>query len=422
MNGEASLWAIPADLPRNERIGARVVLTQLSGWRNGFITIELPNGRTVQFGDVESDRRVTISVTRWRFFWRALTGDDIGVGESYMDGDWHATDLVELCRLYLLDHSLLATPPAWRLGSRIRNAMFRHAKRNTLRRSPDNIRRHYDLSNAFYGLFLDPSMTYSSAVFEGAGDSLEEAQERKIDQICRRLGLAPGIEVLEIGSGWGAFALHAARHYGCRVTSLTLSENQLALARERARAAGLESQVDFRLLDYRNATGSFDRIVSIEMLEAVGYEYFETFFAKCASLLKPAGRMLIQSITFPDQRYDEYRKDLDFIRRHIFPGGILPSLFEITRTVRDATDLRIRDIRDIGLDYARTLRLWRERFLDRLPEVRDLGFDERFIRMWEFYLASCEAGFSLGFLSDLQIVFERPLTRAIIPPRGALLP
>jgi cyclopropane-fatty-acyl-phospholipid synthase len=294
------------------------------------------------------------------------------------------------------------------LPSRLHHRVLRFLHANRPARSARNIQYHYDLSNDLYQLFLDDSLTYSCAVFEPADLSLAQAQTRKIDQICRRLELRPGLALLEIGSGWGAFAIHAARHYGCRVTSLTLSRQQLELARERVAAAGLEAAVDIRLCDYREISGSFDRIVSIEMFEAVGYEYYRVFFEQCDRLLRPGGRMFLQTITVPDQRFERYRREFDWIRKYIFPGGLLASAHAIATALMRYTDLRIEWMQDIGPHYARTLRCWRERFLARRAEVDRLGFDERFHRMWEFYLASCEAAFATRHIGDVQMLLRRP--------------
>jgi cyclopropane-fatty-acyl-phospholipid synthase len=250
-------------------------------------------------------------------------------------------------------------------------------------------------------------MAYSCAVFDATHTTLADAQEEKLDGICRSLELQPGMHVLEIGSGWGGFAIHAARRYGCRVTSITLSQRQLELARERAREAGVEALVDFRLCDYRDVQGSFDRIVSIEMFEAVGYEYYAAFFRTCDRALRAGGRMLLQTITVPDEHFEAYRRGFDFIRKYIFPGGLLASVGVINETVQKQTRLRIEQVRNIGPHYAPTLHAWRQRFMQRLPEVRSLGFDERFIRMWEFYLACCEAQFAARSIGDVQLVLRR---------------
>ena len=394
-------------LPLRYRAAAKLVLAQLSRWRGRALTLSFPDRNVARFGDQGGEPPLHVTVRNWRFFWRALIGADIGLGESYMAGEWECSDLVALCREFLRNQSALPHRSPWTAMARLRHTLLRLTSANTLSGSRRNIQHHYDLSNELYRLFLDDSMMYSCAEFARADMSLAEAQRHKIDQICHRLDLRPGLTVLEIGSGWGEFAMHAARTYGCRVTSLTLSQQQLALARERVAAAGLSSLVDIRLCDYRQCTGTFDRIVSIEMLEAVGYEYYGAFFSQCHRLLAPDGRMFLQVITVPDQRFDSYRRDFDWIRKYIFPGGLLPSVHVISEALKRHTDLRIEWIRDIGPHYAPTLRHWRERFLSRWTDVRRLGFDERFRRMWEFYLASCEAAFATRWIGDAQMIVAR---------------
>jgi cyclopropane-fatty-acyl-phospholipid synthase len=396
-------------------IAARLVLERLTAWREGGIVVELPDGTAQRYGDGNAERPVRVRVNDWRFFTRALTGGDIGVGESYMDGKWDCSDLTELFRLFLLNQSVLSSRSPWNWLSTVAHRARRIVDVNTRFGSRRNIRYHYDLSNQLFATFLDESMTYSCGVFCGPDASLADAQREKIDGACRAIDLRPGQQLLEIGSGWGSFAMHAAREYGCRVTALTLSEQQLRLARERARQAGLAEQIDFQLCDYRDARGSHDHIVSIEMLEAVGAEYYGTFFKACDRLLRPGGRVFLQAITVPDQRFDAYRKQFDWIRKYIFPGGCLASLGAINAALKKHTSFQIEWLRDIGHHYAPTLRHWRERFLGRLPEVRRLGFDERFIRMWEFYLASCEAAFAARYIGDVQMVLSRPLEPRSLP-------
>ena len=409
MNGATLPLTVPSAVRRRDRLAAKLVLRQLARWRGAPLTMLLPDGGEILLGGENDGSPITVRIDDWRFFWRALTSADIGVGESYMDGEWHTDDLVGVCRGFLADPAAIDYDSStWTIGERLLNGWRHLSSLNTLSGSRRNIRYHYDLSNELFGLFLDETMLYSCAVFQREEATLGEAQIEKIDAICRALDLHAGHEVLEIGGGWGAFAIHAARRYGCHVTSLTLSEEQLRLARQRVAAAGLEDRVALRLCDYRDASGTFDRIVSIEMFEAVGYEYFGTFFAACARCLRPGGRMLLQTISVPDQRFDRYRRSFDWIRKYIFPGGLLPSLHEITVAVKDHSRLRIRRVEDIGPHYARTLHHWRDRFLARLPEVRRLGFDDRFVRMWDFYLASCEAAFAVRYVGDLQIELEQP--------------
>lgn len=405
----------------SDRLATRLVLAQLARWHAGALTVTLPDGQEHRFGPPRAAQRIAVTVHHWRFFRRILTGGDIGVGESYMDGDWTCNDLVGLCSAFLADQAVIDQRSPWTLASRALHAVQRWARANTLRGSKRNIQFHYDLSNELFALFLDESMTYSAAVFEPAGATLEAAQRAKLDGVCRALDLQPDQHVLEIGSGWGAFALHAARTYGARVTSLTLSHDQYRLARERVAAAGLSERIDIRLCDYRELHGRFDHLVSIEMFEAVGLKYYDAFFGACERLLAPGGRMFLQTIAMPDQRFDAYRRDYDWVRKYIFPGSLLASLHEVTASLKRVTGLRVESLRDIGPDYARTLGIWRERFLARRAEVRRLGFDDRFVRMWEYYLASCEAGFAVRYINDLQLVLSRPLpfARALAAPARA---
>lgn len=399
-------------LPKLDRLAIRLVLDRLARWQCGGVTLQLPDGEVRQLGTpVGGERPLLVQVYDWRFFRRLLLGGDIGAGESYVDGDWSCSDLVRLCALVVRDQSVLADDSSWRLGSRLVHGLRRWRERNSLRGSRRNIRRHYDLSNDFFQLFLDESMTYSAGVYPQPDATLAAAQREKLDGICRAIGLRPGQHVLEIGSGWGSFALHAAKQHGARVTSLTLSVEQQRLACERVAAAGLGDRVDIQLRDYRTMTGRFDHIVSIEMFEAVGFEYYDAFFATCERLLAPDGAVFLQTIAIPDQRFAAYRRDYDWLRKYIFPGSLLASLHGITDSLRRVTQLRIESLRDIGPDYARTLADWRHRFLARREAARRLGFDDRFLRLWEFYLASCEAAFGVRYLSDLQLVMRRPLAR-----------
>jgi cyclopropane-fatty-acyl-phospholipid synthase len=399
-------------VPLADRVAARLVLRQLERWHVGALRLELPDGRICELGEQRTARRVDVTVRDWRFFRRVLTAGDIGVGEAYMDGDWECSDLVELCRLFLEDQSVVDGGSGWTLPARVLHTMQRLVRANTLRGSRRNIQHHYDLGNDLFRLFLDDSMTYSAAVFARSDMTLEDAQREKLDGICRSLDLRPDQHILEIGSGWGSFAVHAAREYGCRVTSLTLSHDQLDLARQRVAEAGLADRVDVRLCDYRQVEGRFDRLVSIEMFEAVGLRYYDAFFAACDRLLRPRGRMFLQTIAIPDQRFDAYARDYDWTRKYIFPGSLLASLHEMTASLKRVTTLRVESLRDIGPDYARTLHHWRARFLARQHEVRRLGFGDRFIRMWDFYLASCEASFSARYINNLQLVMARPLPLA----------
>jgi cyclopropane-fatty-acyl-phospholipid synthase len=331
-----------------------------------------------------------------------------------MDGHWTCDDLPGLFRVMVLNGELTNRTTVDRGLGRVTeplNKAYHWLRRNTRTGSRRNIAEHYDLGNDFYRLFLDETMMYSCAVFPSDQSSLHEASQYKIHRICEKLALGPDDHLLEIGTGWGALAVHAAGTYGCRVTTTTLSEEQHAMAVERVGAAGLSDRVTVLRKDYRDLTGAYDRLVSVEMIEAVGHHYLNTFFRKCSELLKPDGLMLLQAITIRDQAYERHRRSVDFIKRYIFPGSCIPSVARMSRSLTEATDLRAVHLEDIGPHYARTLRMWRERFLARRDEVLRLGFDETFVRMWEFYLAYCEGGFAERYLSDVQMLLAKPLNR-----------
>ena len=347
---------------------------------------------------------------------KVLLGGSVGAPESYMDGDWTTNDLVGLCRLFARDDETLDSlekgvarlaMPALKL--------FDAARRNTKSGSRRNIAAHYDLGNTFFAEWLDETMMYSSAFFENAGETLADASRNKIDRLCRKLDLRPSDHLLEIGTGWGGFAVHAAQEYGCRVTTATISREQFELATERVRAAGLSDRVTVLLEDYRDLRGVYDKLVSIEMIEAVGQEYLDTYFAKCASLLKPDGLFALQSILVRDQHYDYATRSVDFIKRYIFPGGSLPSMSVALHSATTAADFGLVGMEDITQHYALTLRRWRERFLERASAIRAQGFDDRFMRMWEFYLAYCEAGFTERMTTCAQILFGRGAFRSTVP-------
>jgi cyclopropane-fatty-acyl-phospholipid synthase len=289
--------------------------------------------------------------------------------------------------------------------------LFHWVNRNTHEGARRNIAAHYDLGNDFFSLWLDESMMYSSAIFERPDMSLHEAQQARLEHICQKLQLRPDDHVVEIGTGWGGFAMHAARNYGCRVTTTTISAEQYELAWQRVVDAGLHDRITLLLDDFRDLEGKYDKLVSIEMIEAIGHDLFVPYFRKCSELLKPDGAMLIQAITIADQQYEEYRKSVDFIQRYIFPGGHLPSLGVMTDAAARHTDMRLLGLEDIGLHYATTLNRWRENFIAQLDQVRRMGYPEPFIRMWEYYLCYCEGAFLERAISDVQVVFTKPHSR-----------
>lgn len=378
----------------------RVVLKRLNGTLTGDIYLRDPLG---SIGDQGSPLHV--QVRHPRLYRRLLLGGSNAASDSYVDGDWDTNDLPGLCAAFLKYDD--AFPGLERFTNPV--TRLRHwVRRNSRSGSRKNIHAHYDLGNEFFRLFLDETMAYSSGVFEHADDTLQDASLHKFERLCRSLRLRPDDEVLEIGCGWGGFAVHAAAHYGCKVTAITISQEQFAEAATRVRDAGLQERVDVQLVDYRDVRGRFDKIVSIEMIEAVGHRYLGRFFRRCGELLKEDGLLSIQAITISDQAYERYRRGTDFIREYIFPGGCLPSVHAMLDATRCATNLALIRQEDLGQHYARTLQLWRERFLDKIDEVRALGFDERFIRMWLFYLASCEAGFRKRHIGLSHLTFAKP--------------
>ena len=390
-----------------ERLAERVALEAASRIRIGRLTAVLPDGSRRVFGDPAATLEAEIHVHDRAALVRMLVNGETGGGEAYMDGLWSSPDLAALLRLAALNRESLALSAGWfRVPAQLLRTVAHRMRRNTLRGSRRNIAAHYDLGNDFYRLFLDETMTYSSAVFETPDQPLADAQRNKYRQMAEGAGLRPGQHVLEIGGGWGGFAAYAAGELGCRVTTITISREQHDFARRRIAEAGLDDLVDVQLRDYREIEGTYDAIVSIEMLEAVGAAYFATFFEACDAALVPGGRLSLQSITFPDATYERQLRGANWIQTYIFPGGLCPSLAVIERATRD-TRLLVTRVTDIAADYARTLAHWRTRFMARADEVRAMGFDERFIRMWEYYLALSEAGFATGISQDLQIVFEK---------------
>jgi cyclopropane-fatty-acyl-phospholipid synthase len=408
MTEHASPRLSPTPASILEATGERVLLGAAARIGAGRLTVVLPDGSRREFAGAEQPGLAgEIRVHDRAAFVRLLLDGETGAGDAYMDGQWSSPDLVALLQLASVNRRALAlTSGWWRAPTQAARILAHRANRNTPDGARRNIVAHYDLSNDLYRLFLDETLTYSSAVFTSAKQSLADAQRNKYRVICRDAGLRKGMRVLEIGSGWGGFAMYAAGELGCEITTITLSDQQLELARERVAEAGLADRVRVELRDYREVRGEFDAVVSIEMLEAVGAEYFGAYFAAVDRALVPGGKAAVQVISLPDPDYERQRRGSNWIQKHIFPGGLLPSLGAIERAC-DGTALLISGVRDIAPSYARTLREWRTRFMSSLPAVRELGFDERFIRMWEFYLAQSEAGFSTGAFQDLQITFTK---------------
>jgi cyclopropane-fatty-acyl-phospholipid synthase len=386
----------------------KAVLKMLGRIRHGSLELVCP-GETLLFGERDAELRACVAVHNERFFSRLLWGGDDAAGDSFVDGDWSSPDLIAVVRLAARNQgqleggdALLAR--AYRTFHRLRFQM----QRNTVEGSRRNIHAHYDLSNDFFRLFLDRNMVYSSAVYRRPEDSLEQAQTEKLDHMCRKLRLGPGDRVLEIGTGWGAFALHASRHYGCEVTTTTISREQHDYARQAFAEAGEAGRrITLLLEDYRNLRGTYDKLVSIEMFEAVGLEFYDTFFSACDRLLAPNGSMALQTITMNEQRFAEYSRQSDWIQRRIFPGAQLSSVREILASLARSTKLSLYHLEDIGMHYAYTLAEWRHRFHESMNEVRVLGFDETFCRTWDYYLAFCEGAFRERHIGDVQLVLTK---------------
>jgi cyclopropane-fatty-acyl-phospholipid synthase len=419
---------IPAEAPAPRALKVRsldrfsrgILIKLLSGLERGRLSLvdgaeRHTFGRTSARFPIEA----TLTVHHQRFYGDCLFGGTIGAGEAYMSGFWSADDLTAVIRIFALHPEVFSGMDKGlaRIVSPLHK--YIHAlKKNTREGSRRNIIAHYDLGNDFYRLFLDDTLTYSCGIFERPDSTLREASIAKYDRICRKLELSPADHVLEIGTGWGGFAIHAATHYGCRVTTTTISDRQHEMVRQRFAAAGVSDRIVLLKQDYRDLSGAFDKLVSIEMIEAVGHHFLEEFFRVCSSCLKPDGQMLLQAITIRDQVFDWHKHNVDFIKRYIFPGSCIPSLTAISKAVARATDLRLFHLEDITPHYAATLRKWRGNFFANLDQVKSLGFPDAFIRMWEFYLCYCEGGFAERYLGDVQMLFTKPLCRrdSILPP------
>jgi cyclopropane-fatty-acyl-phospholipid synthase len=397
------------------RILRRQFLAQISSLRQGRLILRDPLGR-VEVGTPAAENPdiiVQVDILDAAFYRLVAASGSVGAGEAYMEGLWRCDNLVGLVQLLVRNRELLDGMETGlaRLGGLAMRA-WNAARRNTRHGSRRNIAAHYDLGNDFFGLFLSSDLMYSSGIWEGAQDTLEAASSRKLERICRRLDLRPTDHVVEIGTGWGGFALHAAKHYGCRITTTTISREQHALASERIAAAGLSAQVTLLLDDYRDLRGQYDKLVSIEMVEAIGASYLDAYFGQVGRLLKSNGLALIQAITIEDHRYAQALRSVDFIKRHVFPGSFIPSINALLAAKTRTSDLALIQLEDFGDSYARTLQAWRERFVARLEQVRARGFDERFSRLWEFYLAYCEGGFLERSIGVAQLLLAKPDYRA----------
>lgn len=387
--------------------------------QEGRLTVSLPGGRKYFYGQGLRGVTADISIHSRDFFKKCFWSGDVGFGEAYVQGDWDTTDITRVIE-WMIDNvenhpTLMAdqkrfSPVNW-LG--ILNALGHLLRANTVYGSRKNISEHYDLGNEFFKLFLDPTMTYSSAYFQHPSQSLADAQRQKYDELCQKLRLKSTDKVLEIGGGWGGFAVYAAQNYGCQVTSITVSREQFDYATRRFFEEGLTKQCEMKLLDYRLVKGKFDKIVSIEMIEAVGDKFLEAFFQQCHNLLVKDGLLGLQMILSPDHRYESFRKNVDWIQKHIFPGSLLPSLSRITRALNRTGSLCLFDYEDMSAHYVRTLALWQENFNAKLSEVEKLGFDKMFVRKWNYYWSYCQAAFKTRNISVVQAIYSRPNNRIL---------
>jgi cyclopropane-fatty-acyl-phospholipid synthase len=399
-------------LSRFQNLCRQLLLRQLAAIQEGCLIFQMSNQAPLTLGQADHELKVRLTVTDPRFFEAVIFGGSVGAAESYMAGDWHSDDLTALVRLLVRNRDLvdgmekgLARITGWLLQG------VHWLRRNTREGSRKNIAAHYDLGNDLFELFLDRDfMMYSSGLYYDDSESLERAQFNKLGRLCDKLDLQPDDHLLEIGTGWGGCATFAALHYGCRVTTTTISREQYEHARRRVADLDLEDKVTVLLEDYRDLKGQYDKLISIEMVEAVGHHFINDYFQHCSQLLKPNGLAIIQAITLEDHRYRQAVKSVDFIKRYIFPGSFIPCVSVLVNAAASA-ELKLTNLEDIGPSYATTLSVWRERFMAQLDEVRRLGYDERFIRMWEFYLCYCEGGFMERSISDVHLLFSKPANR-----------
>ena len=395
------------------RLARKLVHNQLSKIEVGEIVFR-ENHNEYYFGRITDDFpvRVYIDVHHPSIYTDVAFGGSAGSGEAYMKGSWSCSDLLGLVRIFLRNREVLDSMDYGftRLKAPI-HKILHFLNRNTRNGSKKNISAHYDIGNDLFKLFLDETMMYSSAFYQNTDMTLHQAAVAKLDLVCKKLDLQSRDHLLEIGTGWGGLAVHAARNYGCKVTTTTISDEQYRLAIQKVKDEGLDERITVLKQDYRDLEGQYDKLVSIEMIEAIGHQYMNTYFEKCCSLLKQDGMMLIQAITIKDQFYKSALKDVDFIKKYIFPGGFLPSIEAMSRAIGKYTDMKLYHLQDIGPHYARTLNDWRERFFNRLDEIRKLGYSDEFIRLWEYYFCYCEGGFMERDIGTVQMVLTRPKNR-----------
>ncbi len=392
-----------------DHIAKKVLFGILASLKGAGMTIIDHEGGAHHFGDTTSSLQAQFVVNHPSLYQRLLSGGSIAAGEAYVDGWWESPDITQVVRVMARNLPQLnkleakvgwITKAAWQISHKL--------NRNNRNNARDNISAHYDLGNDLYASFLDESMLYSSALYLTEQDDLATAQQNKMARLCDQLDLKPSDHLLEIGTGWGALAVFAAKHYGCKVTTTTISLEQHAWAKSLIEKEGLTEQITLLLDDYRELEGEYDKIVSVEMIEAVGKEYLTSYIQQCQALLRPGGLLAIQAITIADQRYDSYANNVDFIQKHIFPGGFLPSITVLTNHLTKHSDFVVRDIKDIGLDYAKTLAAWHQTFNQQTTQLGQLGYDQRFIRMWRYYFCYCEGGFLEKTISTVQLLASRP--------------
>jgi cyclopropane-fatty-acyl-phospholipid synthase len=415
MNSRSPLLLDSLDSPRARvsplaRLGRKLLLGRLSQFEHGELRLIEPDGRQHVFGRQGlSGLSCTLQFDSPQAFADAAFGGTVGAGEAYIRGLWRCDDLVSLVRIFVANREQMnRLDSGWSWVSRPLLKLFHWANRNSRNGSARNIAAHYDLGNALYELMLDDTMAYSCAMFPHADATLEEGSTNKFEAVCRKLDLKPADHVLEIGTGWGGFAIHAVQRYGCRVTTTTISVAQARYAERKIAALGLADRITVLLLDYRDLEGQYDKLVSIEMVEAVGAPFLDGYFRHCSRLIKPEGAMLLQAITLQDQFYEGALKSVDFIQRYVFPGSFIPSVQALSKSLTKATDLKIFHLEDIGPHYARTLRLWRERIFSHRAKIRELGYTDSFMRLWEFYLCYCEGGFIERQLGTVQMLLTKP--------------
>lgn len=415
MKSQESFQAVTSARPKKTKglsLMARLVLSRLERVDRGELTVHVGDTRFDMGCATDDGLRAEIRVHNEAFWGAVARRGSVGAGEAFAKGWWTSEEPTNVVRLFIRNQdSLAGLEGGLARISRPLLAAYHSLRRNTERGSRENISAHYDLSNDFFALFLDDTMTYSCGFYEHENSTLKEASIAKIDRLCHKLDLRPSDHLLEIGTGWGALSMHAAREYGCRVTTTTISREQHDMAAERIRAAGLEDRIELLLQDYRRLEGRYDKLVSVEMIEAVGHQFYGKFFEQCAALLKPDGVMALQAITIADQYFDQASRSVDFIKRHIFPGSCIPSVTALCSSMTKASDLRLTDIEDIGPHYVKTLATWRANLRDRWSEARALGHSEDFLRLWEFYFCYCEGGFAERHISDVHMLLAKPGSR-----------